>query len=127
MTNFAKAALIAFLLVPGVPAGASLTVTPGLTVQNKCPSDIMIAVYYLNQKRWMTTPFINIPAHATKDNVAYSDNSVFYYYAESLSGKKVAWSGNRNQEVGGKIYPMKMKTLELDKDRNRYYLGLSCN
>ena len=41
-----KAVVMAGFLLWAAPAGASLTVTPGLTVSNRCNKDIVIAVHY---------------------------------------------------------------------------------
>jgi hypothetical protein len=68
---------------------------------------------------------VSIPANRTKERVASSSNSIFYYYAETTSGK-IRWSGDSNFRVEGKAYPMKKTNLEWDEDRNRYHLRLTC-
>jgi uncharacterized membrane protein len=125
VNTIAKAAVIAGLLLPAASANASLTVTPGLTVTNSCNTDIAIAVHYKGSTGWNTTSFVSIPARKTKERVVSSSNSIFYYYAESLSGK-IRWSGDRNVRVEGKTYAMKEMTLDRDEDRNRYHLRLTC-
>jgi uncharacterized membrane protein len=125
VNTIVKAAVIAGLLALVVSANASLTVTPGLTVTNACDTDIAIAVHYKGNTGWSTTSFVSIPAKRTKERVVSSNNSIFYYYAESLSGK-VRWSGDRNFAVEGKAYSMKKTSLDLDEDRNRYHLRLTC-
>lgn len=126
MNAIARLALAAGLLLPAAAATASMTVTPGLAVTNACNTDIAIAVHYKASTGWRTTSFVSIPARKTKERVASSDNSVFYYYAQSLSGKQ-RWSGDHDFAVDGKPYPMKKKTLDWDEDRNRYHLKLTCN
>jgi uncharacterized membrane protein len=106
-------------------AYAGLTVNPGLSVRNDCGQEIAIAVHYKAGTGWATTSFVNIPARGTKERVASSTNSVFYYYAESLSGKH-KWAGDKNFKVDGKVYGMKKKELTLDEQRNRFLLTLSC-
>ena len=125
MNIFTKVTVIAGLLFPALSANATLTVTPGLTVTNACNTDIAIAVHYKGNTGWSTTRFVTIPANKTRERVASSDNSIFYYYAESLSGK-IRWAGDRNFAVEGKAYPMKQTDLNWDEDRNRYHLRLTC-
>lgn len=127
MNTIVNAAVIAGLFFPAVPVNATLTVNPGLTVRNKCGAGIAIAVHYKGNTGWNTTSFVTIPAGIQKERVVSSNNSVFYYYAETLSGSpKVRWSGDNNWKVDGKLYPMKKTTLNLDTERNRYYLQLNC-
>jgi hypothetical protein len=115
-----------FLLAPSW-ASASLTVTPGLTVDNQCHKDIIIAVRYVDSRgNWATSPFTSIRAKARKNAVVSSNNSIFYYYAESTSGSPSRWSGDQKRRVEGKLYPMKEKSLDLDREGNRYYLKLTC-
>lgn len=125
MHTITRAVLVAGLLLPAVATHASLTVTPGLTVTNTCNTDIAIAVHYKAGTGWSTTSFVSIPARKTKERVASSSNSIFYYYAESASGK-YRWTGDKNFAVAGKVYPMKRTALDLDEDRNRYHLRLTC-
>ena len=107
---------------------ASLTVTPGLTVHNRCQKDIIIAVHYQDGRgKWTTTPFTSIRAGTQKNAVVSSDNTIFYYYAETTTGSPTRWSGKKNFTVEGKTYPMKEKKLDLDRERNRFYLELTCN
>ena len=120
-----KIAAIAGCLLPALTAHASMTVTPALAVTNACNTDIAIAVHYKANTGWTTTSFVTIPANRTRERVASSGNSIFYYYAESLSGK-IRWSGDRNVRVEGKTYAMKEMTLDRDEDRNRYHLRLTC-
>ena len=128
MRHLVKAIVMAGFLIPPMSAGASQTVTPGLTVSNQCHKDIVIAVHYKNSRgNWNTTPFTNIRARTQKNAVASSDNSIFYYYAESTTGKPTRWSGESNFKVEGKTYPMKKMRLDLDEKRNRYHLELTCN
>jgi uncharacterized membrane protein len=127
MNAIVKVAVIAGILLLPVSVGATLTVNPGLTVHNKCASDIIIAVHYMDTRgTWRTTSFIYIPSGAEKNSVVSSRNTVFYYYAETTSGKQARWSGDQNLEVDGKIYPMKKTILSLDRERNRFYLDLQC-
>jgi uncharacterized membrane protein len=125
VNTIVKAAVIAGLLFPAVSANATLTVTPGLAVTNACHTDIAIAVHYKGNRGWSTTSFVSIPAKKTKERIVSSDNSIFYYYAESLSGK-IRWAGDKNFPVEGKAYPMKKTTLDWDEERNRYHLRLTC-
>jgi len=120
-----RIAAIAGCLLPVLAANATMTVTPGLTVTNACNREIAIAVHYKANLGWTTTSFVTIPANKTRERVASSDNSVFYYYAESESGK-YRWSGDNNFRVEGKAYPMKKTTLDWDEGRNRYHLRLTC-
>ena len=82
-----KAAVSAGLLSLAVSANATMRVNPGLTVTNACNEDIAIAVHYKGNTGWSNTSFVSIPARKTRERVASSNNSIFYYYAESLSGK----------------------------------------
>jgi hypothetical protein len=119
--------VVAGSLLPSTFAAASLTVTPGLTVKNACNKDIVIAVHYRDSRRnWTTASFTSIRARQQKDRVVSSDNSVFYYYAESTTGKPSRWAGDRNFKVEGKVYPMRKATLNFDRPRNRYYLEITC-
>ena len=128
MRHIVKAIVMAGFLIPPVSAGASQTVTPGLTVTNQCHKDIVIAVHYKDSRgNWNTTPFTNIRARTLKNAVVSSDNTIFYYYAESTTGKPTRWSGESNFKVEGKSYPMKKLKLDLDEKRNRYHLELTCN
>ena len=128
MHRIATALLCAGFLLSSAPARASLTVTPGLTVSNRCNRDITIAVYYKNSRgSWTATSFTNIRARGQKEAVASSNNSIFYYYAESTTGSPVRWTGNREVKVEGKNYSMKEARLNLDQERNRYLLELTCN
>jgi uncharacterized membrane protein len=120
-----KAAVSAGLLSLAVSANATMRVNPGLTVTNACNEDIAIAVHYKGNTGWSTTSFVSIPARKTRERVASSNNSIFYYYAESLSGK-IRWTGDRKFPVEGKAYPMKKMTLDWEEDRNRYHLRLTC-
>src|SRR5262245_42107145 len=122
-----RAVVMAGFLLWAAPAGASLTVTPGLTVSNRCNKDIVIAVYYKDSRgNWTTTSFTSIRAGGQKERVASSDNSIFYYYAESTTGSPTRWSGDRDTKIEGKTYPMKEKKLNLDRERNRFLLELTC-
>ena len=125
VNTIVKAAVMAGLLFPAVSANASMTVTPGLTVTNSCNTDIAIAVHYKGNTGWSTTSFVSIPAKQTKERVVSSSNSIFYYYAESQSGK-IRWAGDRSFTVAGKAYPMKQTNLDRDEERNRYHLRLTC-
>jgi hypothetical protein len=119
--------LTAGLLLPTLSAHATLNVTPGLTVTNACGADIAIAVHSKGNAGWSTTPFYTIRARGSRERVVSSDNSIFYYYAESLSGNpRIRWSGDKNFTVDGKVYPMKETRLNRDDDRNRYHLRLTC-
>ena len=120
-----RIAAIAGCLLPVLTANASMTVTPALAVTNTCNTDVAIAVHYKANAGWTTTSFVSIPAKKTKDRVASSSNSIFYYYAESVSGK-YRWSGDHDFRVEGKAYPMKKTSLDWDEDRNRYHLRLTC-
>jgi hypothetical protein len=125
MNRVARLIVIAGCLLAPASANATLTVTPGLTVHNKCPSDIVIAVRYKDSRgNWSTAPFTSIGARQRKERVVSSNNSIFYYYAESTSG--VRWTGDHSVRVGAKTYPMKEKRLTFDRDRNRFLLGLTC-
>ena len=124
MKTTVKAAIVAGLSLLPITAHASMTVTPALTVKNACREDIMFAVHYKDRSEWATTPFIRIAAGQQNDRVVSSDNSIFYYYAESATTR---WAGNENKMVRGKMYPMRKKMLEFDAQRNRYYLALTCN
>jgi|KBSMisStaDraftv2_1062788.scaffolds.fasta_scaffold100925_4 hypothetical protein len=112
------------------PANATMTVTPALDVHNKCNRDIAIAVHYkdLQAGGWRNTPFVVIRANGYKDRIVSSDNSIFYYYAETVDGgPKVAWDGNeRNETVQGRTVSMRMKQLTFDRDQNQYRLNLTC-
>lgn len=130
MHRIAKAILIAAFLLAPAPAGASLTVNPGLTVSNRCNRDIIIAVYYKDSRgSWATTSFTSIRARGQKERVASLalDNPTFYYYAESTTGSPIRWAGNREVKVEGESYSMKETRLNLDRDRNRYLLELTCS
>jgi len=120
-----RIAAIAGCLLPALTAHASMTVTPALAVTNACNTDIAIAVHYKANTGWTTTSFVTIPANRTRERVASSGNSIFYYYAESTSSR-YRWSGDSDFRVEGKAYPMKKTKLERDDDRNRYHLRLSC-
>ena len=124
----AASVLIAGLLFSAVSAQAALTVTAGLTVTNACNRDIVIAVHYKGSGGgWITTPFVSIPANRTMDRVVSSDNSIFYYYAESQSDARVRWTGDNGFKVNGRVYPMKKAALNWDEGRNRYHLRLTCS
>jgi hypothetical protein len=128
MHRIAKAILIAAFLLSPAPASASLTVTPGLTVSNRCNRDIIIAVYYKDSRgNWASTSFTSIRARGQKEDVASSNNSIFYYYAESTTGSPIRWAGNREVKVEGKSYSMIEARLNLDRERNRYFLELKCS
>jgi len=100
---------------------------PGLTVSNRCPKDIIIAVRYNDCRgNWTTMSFASIRARGQKERVASSDNSVFYDYAVSTPGSPTRWAGDREVKVEGTIYQMKGKKLILDRERNRYLLELTC-
>lgn len=123
----AKTVVVAGFLLAVALAEASMTVTPGLTVRNRCDKNIIVAVYYKDSSGdWTTTSFTSIRAAGEQERVASSDNSIFYYYAESTTGSPSRWSGDRQTNVRGKTYPMKRTKLTLDQDRNRYVLELSC-
>ena len=129
MNRSVKVVVLAGVLLSSAPASASLTVTPGLTVDNQCPKDIVIAVRYKDTRgNWATKPFTGIPGRTMKNAVVSSNNSVFYYYAESTNGRPQSrWTGDQNRMVGGKMYSMKEKNLDLDQQRKRFYLKLTCN
>jgi hypothetical protein len=128
MRHIVKAIVMAGFLIPPLSAGASQTVTPGLTVSNQCHKDIVIAVHYKDSRgNWNTTPFTNIRARTQKNAVVSSDNAIFYYYAESTTGKPTRWSGESHFKVDGKSYPMKRMRLDLDQKLQRYHLELTCN
>lgn len=128
MNHIVRIVLLAGVSLAPTSVGASFTVTPGLTVHNKCHKDIVIAVRYRDGGgTWRTTPFNSIPARARRSRVVSSDNSIFYYYAESTSGKPSRWTGDHNVRVEGKVYPMRRKELDLDRDDNRYSLELTCS
>lgn len=55
-----------------------------------------------------------------------SNNSVFYYYAESTDGGTSVWSGDEYREFDGQSWPMKRKELTLDADGD-WSLGIRCN
>ena len=127
MNHIAKAIVVVGLLIPPASAGASQTVTPGVTVNNRCHKDIIFAIHYKDGRGiWNTSPFISIPARTQKNAVVSSDNAIFYYYAESTTGSPSRWSGERNFKVEGKTYPMKKAELDLDRQRKRFYLELTC-
>ena len=108
-----------------LPAQATLIANPALAVRNQCGHEIAIAVRYKTGTGWATTSFVNVKPRATRERVASSNNRVFYYYAESLSGNH-KWRGDKQVMVEGKSYGMKEKTLTLDTERNRFLLTLSC-
>ena len=113
------------LLLP--PAGASLTVNPGLTVSNRCDRDITVAVYYKSHNGWSTTSFVNVRARGQQERVASSNNSIFLYYAQTISGNpELRWAGDQNKTVDGKVYPMRSTQLVLDRERNRFLLQINC-
>jgi hypothetical protein len=125
MTHIIRAALFGGLMLAAAPAHAALTVVPGLTVHNKCPWDLAIAVRYKDVRgHWTTSGFTTVLARQRKERVISSDNSVFYYYAENSRGNR--WSGNRNVQVEGKTYPMKETRLSFNRTRNSFTLGLIC-
>jgi hypothetical protein len=55
-----------------------------------------------------------------------SNNSIFYYYAESTDGSGSVWSGDENREFGGQSLPMKKKEVSLDSDSD-WNLGIRCS
>ena len=125
MRSRSNAVVLAGFLLSSLPANASMSVTPGLTVHNKCHQDVALAVRYkASSGSWTTSPFTTIRGREQRNGVVYSNNSVFYYYAERNGG---IWSGTHNVRIGQKIYPMKAKHLDYDRQRNRYYIGLTCN
>src|SRR5262245_64797118 len=78
MHRIATAVLCAGFLLPSAPARASLTVTPGLTVSNRCNRDITIAVHYKDRHgNWTTTSFTNIRARGQKETMAFS---IYYLF-----------------------------------------------
>lgn len=126
MNAITRATLVAGFLLAPVTADASLTVTPGLTVVNTCPSDVIIAVHYKTSRGdWTTTSFVSIPARKRKNAVVSSPNRIFYIYAKTLSGK-YRWSGKHKFKVDGKFYPMQKMTLSRNRDKNRYLIRLRC-
>ena len=65
-----KIAIALSLLVPGA-AGASLTVIPGLTVQNRCGKSIIFVARYQDVRRnWTTLSEIGLNGGDTKQHVA---------------------------------------------------------
>jgi uncharacterized membrane protein len=115
------------LLLPPVSAVASLTVNPGLTVSNRCDRDITIAVHYKSHNGWSTTSFVNVRARGQQERVASSNNSIFLYYAQTISGHpELRWAGDQSQTVDGKVYPMRSTQLALDRERNRFLLQINC-
>jgi len=104
-------------------------VNPTLTVANRCGQSIIFAVRYKTSSgAWTTSPFIGINGNDTKNNVVSTNNSIIYYYAESMSEThKTRWSGDHNATIDGKVYAMKRKALTLNADQNRYRLSLNCN
>jgi uncharacterized membrane protein len=105
MNSLVKASVLAVVVLSPASARASLTVTPGLTVHNKCGQHISVAVRYkASSGHWSTTPFTGISAREQKNGIAYSNNSIFHYYAEG-AGRR--WSGDHNVRVGQKLYPMR--------------------
>ncbi len=125
MTLITRAALIGGLLLAAAPAHATLTVVPGLTVHNKCPWDLAIAVRYKDSRgNWATSGFTTVLGRQRKERVISSNNSVFYYYAENSRGGR--WSGSRNVQVEGKTYLMKETRLSFNRNSNSFTLGLVC-
>ncbi|GGL42709.1 hypothetical protein [Caulobacter rhizosphaerae] len=121
-----KIAIALSLLVPGA-AGASLTVIPGLTVQNRCGKSIVFVARYQDVRRnWTTLSEIGLNGGDTKQHVAGMSSPVLYYYAESMDGGKTRWAGDQNVRVDGKVYPMKRETLALNTALNSYRLTLTC-
>lgn len=126
MRHILRAAAIGGLVLAAAPAQATLTVVPGLTVHNRCPWDLAIAVRYKDFRgNWTTSGFTTVLARQRKERVISSDNSVFYYYAENSRGGR--WSGNRKIRVEGKDYLMKETRLSLNRNSNSFTLGLICN
>lgn len=120
-----RAVVVAGFLLPAIFVAADMTVTPGLTIKNACNEDIIIAVHYKDIRgSWRTTSFISIPAGQQKNAVVSSNNSVFYFYAKSTTSNPITWEGDRNFNVDGKLYPMIEKTLDRDRELNRFYLRL---
>jgi uncharacterized membrane protein len=128
MNHIVTAIVIAGSLILPASANAGLTVTPGLTVNNLCHKDIIVAVHYKDSRgRWSTTPFTTIRARTQKNAVVSSDNGIFYFYAETTTDSPVRWTGERNITVQGKTYPMQEIKRNLDRQRNRYLLELTCD
>ncbi|HEY5706811.1 MAG TPA: DUF1036 domain-containing protein [Terrimicrobiaceae bacterium] len=126
-TSVSALSLLAAIALVGLPTigNASMTVTPGLTVRNNCAHQIIIAVHYKDSGgNWRTTSFISIPPQQQRNHVVSSNNSIFYYYAETTSPQKTVWRGDQNFNVDGKMYPMRKTSL--NKENNRFYLGLKC-
>ncbi len=126
MTRMAIAIATGGLLLVAGPVAASLTVTPGLTVHNQCARDVAIAVHYKDIRgSWKTSGFTTVRARERRHRVVSSDNSVFYYYAESRAGNR--WTGSRHFKVDGKAYPMREARLAFDRGSNSFTLELTCN
>lgn len=121
------AALLAAALAP-TAADASLTVTPALTVVNKCPKSIVIAVRYkASSGNWETTNFIGMNGGDRKERIVSTSNSVIYYYAETMSEtNRTVWSGDHNVTVEGKTYAMKRQELAFNAEHNRFVMSLTC-
>jgi len=112
------------LLALTQPASASLTVVPSVYVHNRCPTSIVVALRYKSSHGdWRTTDFAGLNGNDEK-LLASSDNSIFYYYAETMRQPGTVWAGDRSYTVGGKQYLFRRKELELRN--NRYTLVLSC-
>jgi hypothetical protein len=116
--------LAGFAILLSAPADASLTVVPGVYVHNRCPDSIVVALRYKSvHGDWRTTDFAGINGNGEK-LLASSDNSIFYYYAETMRKPGTVWAGDRSYTVEGKQYLFRRK--ELERRNNRYTLRLTC-
>lgn len=101
--------------------------------RNNCSKPIRLMLRYKQLSgEWRTQGWYNFDGNEASYLNAEpgvrlrSNNSVFYYYAESTDGRTSVWSGDETREFNGESWPMKRKELTLDSDGD-WSLGIRCD
>ncbi|GAB4541261.1 MAG: hypothetical protein Tsb0014_33020 [Pleurocapsa sp.] len=95
-------------------------------VKNSCDRTVAIALRYLDtNNNWVSNGWWTIkPGKSTYLGKAFSNNSIFYFYAETAkSSNKIKWAGNENKVLNGRTLPMR-KANDTEGDLN---LNLTCD
>jgi hypothetical protein len=127
---------IADSLLPQLTRGAASPPTSGghdFYFRNNCAKPVRLVLRYKQLSgEWRTQGWYNFDGNEASYLNAEpgvrlrSNNSVFYYYAESTDGRTSVWSGDESREFNGESWPMKRKDLTLDSDGD-WSLGIRCD
>jgi uncharacterized membrane protein len=79
-----------------------------LSIKNSCPHPVQVGVYFKDRSdNWQTKAWYAFkPNETNRLNGVETRNRYLYYYAETTDDSGMAWTGNSDQLINNRLYPL---------------------